>query len=259
MLDGPTLVVAVPGGRMVVREVGSGPPVLLVHGGTATGPHEWSAVAAHLAAARRVVVVDVRAHGGSVHDDGRLGVDRFAADLLHVLRRLGIPRADLVGFSMGGNTVLELLCVHPGLARRTVVVGGSATGDRDRVLALTRTDAWPASLRSLRHDVDATPDYWRRLRDVLVTAWAANTEIDPARLARVSSPVLVVNGADDPVQSPAVARHLADALPDGRLQLVERAGHAVHADRPDAFLDLLDDFLTPTGARHVDITPERVA
>lgn len=250
---------AVPAGRLVVREVGTGPPVVLVHGGTATGTHEWSGVAAHLASRRRVVVVDVRAHGGSVHDDGRLGVTRFAADLLHVLRRLAIPRADFVGFSMGGNTVLELLCRAPERARRAVVVGGSATGDPERVLALTRTDAWPAPLRALRHDVDPSPDYWRRLRDLLVTDWAASTEVDPARLARVDLPVLVVTGADDPIQSPAVARHLADALPHARLELVDRAGHAVHVDRPDLFLTLLDDFLTPTGANHVDRRTIRVA
>lgn len=252
-MNAPVLRVAVPDGRVAVREFGSGAPVVLVHGGTATGCHDWSAVAPHLAATHRVVVVDVRGHGGSVDDSGRLGVERFATDLVHVLRRLAINRADFVGFSMGANTVLRLLCRRPALGRRAVVVGGSATGDPDRVRALMRTDAWPAPLRALRHEIDPAPDYWRRLRNALIADWAATTEIDPAGLARVGCPVLVVNGVDDPIQSAAVARHLADALPDAHLELVERAAHAVHVDRPDLFIDLLDAFLDPNGAPHVPI------
>lgn len=255
----PTLCVAVPEGRVAVREFGSGPPVVLVHGGTATGCHEWRDVATHLAASHRVVVLDVRGHGASSDNSGRLGVERFAADLVHVLRRLAITRADFVGFSMGANTILRLLCRRPELARRAVVIGGSATGDPARVRALMGSDAWPASLRALRHEVDPAPDYWRRLRDALVTDWAATTEIDPGALARVSCPVLVVNGVDDSIQSAAVARHLADALGDAHLELVERAGHAVHADQPALFLDLLDAFLDSTGAPHVPINANHAA
>ena len=248
------LVVAVPDGRVAVQDIGHGPPVLLVHGGTGTGEHDWREVAAHLARTRRVLVVDVRGHGASPNAGGPLTVRRFALDLLHVLARLGVGRTDLVGFSLGANTVLELLCTRPDVGRVAVLVGGSATGSPERVRAISRSPEWPAELRSLRHAVDPDPDYWHRLRTDLLADWAANTEVPPRRLARVRCPTWVVAGVHDPIQRVEVAEHLADALPDGRLVLVPDAGHAVHQDRPDEFLDLLDDVLTsvrPVPSRQV--------
>lgn len=240
--------VPVPDGRLAVTDVGAGPAVLLVHGGTGTGDHDWSAVRAHLARTRRVVTLDQRGHGRSVDGGGVLATSRFAADLPHVLRHLGIPRADLVGFSLGANTVLELLCRRPEWARRAVLIGGSATGSPERIRAIAASPGWPSPLRALRHDVDPSPDYWLRLRNALLEDWAAHATVPGHLLARVRCPVLVVNGCDDPVQLPEVARHLADALPDARLELVPGAGHAAHLDAPEHVLGVLEAFLTPIGA-----------
>lgn len=239
------LVVAVPDGRLAVREQGHGPPVLLVHGGTGTAAHDWADVRAHLVRSRRVVTVDLRGHGASSNHGGPLKMRRLAADLVHVLTRLGIGHTDLVGFSLGANTVLELLCRRPELARRAVLVGGSATGNPERILAMSGPEQWPRSLRQLRHDVDPSSGYWRQLQGELLEDWAANTEVSPRLLERVECPVLVVSGEDDRMQRPEIARHLAASLPDGRLELLPRAGHAAHHDRPERFLELLDEFLPP--------------
>lgn len=239
--------VAVPDGSIAATDRGHGPPVLLVHGGTGTGEHDWGQAARHLErGGRRVVVVDVRGHGASHDASGVLTTRRFAADLLHVLRSLGIGRTDLVGFSLGANTVLELLCRRPDVGRHAVLVGGSATGSPERVRAISASPDWPPALQSLRHDVDPSPDYWYRLRNHLLADWEANTEVPERRLARVRCPVLVVAGVHDPIQRVEVAEHLAAALPRGRLALVEDAGHAVHHDQPDQFLALLDEALSPT-------------
>lgn len=239
-----------PDGRVVASEVGSGPPVVLVHGGTGTGEHDWAAVRQHLAADRRVVTLDLRGHGRSRNEGGELATRRFAADLPHVLTRYGIRCADMVGFSLGANTVLDLLCRRPEWATRAVLVGGSATGQADRVRRMAASPVWPKPLRLLRHEVDPSPDYWRRLRGVLLEDWATHTEVDAQMLARVRCPVLVVNGREDPIQRPEVAAHLARSLPCARLELIEGAGHAVHLDQPARFLALLDGFLTPIGSLH---------
>lgn len=249
------LSIAVPDGMIAVSDRGHGPPVVLVHGGTGTGEHDWGEVADSLERrGRRVVLVDVRGHGASTNQGGPLTTRRFAADLLHVLRVLGIGRTDLVGFSLGANTVLELLCCRPDVGCCAVLVGGSATGSPERVRAISASPEWPPALRSLRHAVDPSPDYWYRLRGHLLADWEANTEIPSRRLARVRCPVLVVAGVHDPVQRVEVAEHLASELPSGRLALVDDAGHAVHHDRPDRFLALLDEALTPTAvARRTEV------
>jgi 3-oxoadipate enol-lactonase len=246
---GPALTVAVPDGRLRVWERGSGRPIVLVHGGTATAAHDWGATVDDLARDHHVVCFDHRGHGGSPDHGGDLALRRFAADLPHVLRRLGLVRATFVGFSMGANTVLHLLVRRPELADAAVVVGGSATGDPAHVRAIAADPAWPGSLRRLVHEVDPSTDYWHRLRSQLLEDWACHTELAPDALARVRCPVLVVNGADDPVQSVSVARHLAGSLPDARLEVVPGAGHAVAWDQPEHFLDLLRTYLAATAAR----------
>src|SRR3990172_4201972 len=115
--------IPVPGGRIAVRERGSGVPLVFLHGGTGTGEHDWGAVADVLASRYRTVVIDLRGHGLSADDERALGIVRFGLDVLHVLRALGLPRAVLVGFSVGGNTLLKLLARDPRPALALVTIG----------------------------------------------------------------------------------------------------------------------------------------
>ncbi len=109
----------------------------MVHGGTGTAEHDWAV--GDRPAARSLP----RHHDGHARPRPLLrprrpssGIDRFGLDLVHVMRAMGVPRAVLVGFSVGANTLLKLVSTRPDLALGLVTIGASvAGGDASRVAA----------------------------------------------------------------------------------------------------------------------------
>lgn len=242
-------VVRVPDGRLAVRDTGSGQPVVLLHGGTGTSAYDWQRVRERLESRYRTVTVDLRGHGESVHGGGDFGMVRFGLDLVHVLRQLALPRAVLVGFSVGGNTVLKLVARQPALAAAIVTIGSAARGDAGRVKEIM-SGPWPDELVALRHTAGDRPDYWRHLRGLLAHDWAQHLDLTEDELGRISCPALVCHGDNDRVQRLDEAFHLYRSLPNARLCVVPGAGHSLQRDKPDLFLAALEDFLTSvsTGA-----------
>lgn len=234
--------VPVPGGRISVRERGSGVPIVFLHGGTGTGEHDWGAVADVLASRYRTVVIDLRGHGLSADDERTLGVVRFGLDVLHVLRALGLPRAVLVGFSVGGNTLLKLLARDPRPALALVTVGASARGDAPRVEEIM-SGPWPDYLITLEHTVGHGPDYWKDLRAALAHDWAHNLALSDDDVRRITCRTLVCHGDGDRIQQLDYAHHLVETLPEAELFVAPGAGHAVQLDQPELFLEALEGFL----------------
>ena len=225
-----------------MTERGSGIPVLFLHGGTGTGEVDWGAVADRLSRRYRTLVLDLRGHGLSPDEASSLGVVRFGLDAIHVLRALGAPRAVLVGFSVGGNSLLKLLARDPRPALALVTVGASARGDASRVEAIM-AGRWPNYLMEIEHEVGHGPDYWKNLRADLAYDWAHNLALDDEGLRRISCPTLVCHGDGDRIQQLDYAHHLAEVLPDAELFVAPDAGHAVQLDQPAPFVERLEAFL----------------
>jgi pimeloyl-ACP methyl ester carboxylesterase len=192
---------------------GAGAPIVLVHGWGSSIRENWvrTGWVEALRAERRVVALDVRGHGDSdkPHDQAAYSYSRMARDVLRVMDRLGIAKADLLGYSMGSFMGASLLGQAPG--RFSSMILGGIGDETDQSLALLPrivaglraenperlTD--PVSL-GYRKYVDADP---RNDREALALAalqmWP---EGFPLRLigssvAQLDVPVLVVNGATD--------------------------------------------------------------
>jgi pimeloyl-ACP methyl ester carboxylesterase len=107
---------------------GDGPPLLLLHGSymtiDTTGP-----LLPGLAESRQVIAVELQGHGHTADVDRPITYDQMADDSAELLRHLGVERADVMGFSMGGAVALQLAMRHPELVRRMVVASTSYTSD----------------------------------------------------------------------------------------------------------------------------------
>lgn len=98
-----------------------GTPLLLVHGGyglTST----FDALGEKLAADRQVIAIELRGHGHSGDDPRPFGWDEFGDDIAGVIRHLGLGRADLLGYSLGGGASLRCAIRHPDAVRRLAVI-----------------------------------------------------------------------------------------------------------------------------------------
>ena len=255
-------------------ELGTGPPVVLLNG-TGSPMAEWDPdFLSALAADRRVIVFDYPGLGDST-SRGRTGFAGLAAATAEFMTDIGLPKADLLGWSMGGFVVQELMRKHPSRVRRAVLVGTNPGGS-DTTLGprwVQRADSDPrAGVRTyLRTNYPHTRCAQRQGRAFVARLERAVNEgrypqaTVPARtydrmvaaedpwlrsnhnaeeLRGVDVPVLIVVGARDVITPPANSRALAALLPDSTLLQVPAAGHSVLFQAPipsaaaiSAFLD----------------------
>lgn len=236
------------GARLRYATVGAGAPLVMLHGGFGSWL-DWYAEMPTLAASRRLVLVNFRGHGGSTLGRGDFTYRKYAGDVLAVLDALGIERADFVGWSDGGNAALLLASLHPGRVGRIVAMGANAnpaglTADAARELAVgTAEDA--GVFRRLLHRVQAAPGIgWRALWTRVTRLWANHPTLGEADLERIGAPVLLMLGERDAV-SPEHGRWMADALPNGELEIVPDVGHDLPQAAPDAVIAAIGRFLEP--------------
>jgi pimeloyl-ACP methyl ester carboxylesterase len=139
------------GVRLAVAQDGEGPPVVLLHGLTATRRYVVMGSRALERSGHRVIAYDARGHGQSSRapDPGAYGYEVLAGDLRAVMDGLGIERAVLAGASMGAHTLLRFALDAPErVAGLVVITPAYEPGDNDDPARLARWDALAAGLRS---------------------------------------------------------------------------------------------------------------
>lgn len=214
---GTTQMASVNGMQMFYRTVGSGSPLLLLHSGTQSGDM-WDPLVAALSARYRLIIPDLRGHGGSTNPDGPLATRRFADDVVALLDYLEISRCKAIGASAGGMTLLHLAMTHPERIEALVVVGvGTDLPKACRaILAGTSTDSLSEAswkiLRARHKHGDA------QIRALY--AWIASLatddgdmKIDTAKLASIEVPMLIVHGDRDYCFPASMAWDIHQAVP----------------------------------------------
>jgi pimeloyl-ACP methyl ester carboxylesterase len=254
--DGAMPFLTVDNARLYFQEHGTGDPLVWAHEFSGTGDAFCANLPPALGDRYRVIAPDLRGHGRSTGAPDTIRLDRFAADLVALLDHLDIERAHLVGFSVGAQAFLILATQHLPRVRTLALVGAAHVWDegiRARIRALganlSAQPGWIDWQRQL-HDAVHGPDHWQVLYERL-RAWADDPAVppfQPADLAAITCPVLVIHGDGDSIYPIHVATALYQALPNAELAVVPRTGHGPHMERPALFAHLLTDF----HARHAE-------
>ena len=245
---------------------GSGPVVVLVHGG-GFDRRLWDGQVEALRRHFRVIRYDARGYGASASPDS--AAFRHHEDLAALLEHLGVARASVVGQSLGGRIALDLALARPELVDRIVAVGPGVSGwpwaasdfgpwletfrrgaqGRDTALVV---EGWLASgyMASVRERPELRARVARYARDN-ARAWfdpGNEPELDPPamhRLAEIRAPTLVIVGSRDEEVIRRIADTLAARLPNVRREVIPGAGHAPNLEEPGRFNRLVVDFLRP--------------
>ena len=130
MIDNPAWL-STGDGRLGYRATGTGPPLVLLHGGF-LDHHMWDDQISDLASRYRVIAPDARGHGVSANATRPF---RPTDDLAALLRHLGTGPAVLAGVSMGAGTAVDTALEHPGLVR-ALIISGAGTSEPEF------TDPW---------------------------------------------------------------------------------------------------------------------
>ncbi len=247
-------------------EVGSGPPLVILHGlfGSA---RNWTTVAKTLGQDHRVVTVDLRNHGVSPWAES-MDYRELAADVLAFLERHGLEGATVMGHSMGGKTAMLLALEQGDAVGRLIVVDiapvAYAHTHAPAIEALRKVDLAAAGRRGevdralqpeipdpvlrgfLLHNLVSEEGSlrWR----INLEALAENMEVltgYPDGLAGLAydGPALFLAGAASDYVRPQSEAAIRALFPRAEIDRIEDAGHWVHAEQPQAFLARVRAFL----------------
>ncbi len=249
---------AADGTRIWYDTLGEGEPLLLVHG-QSLDHTMWNGVAEGLARRHRVVRMDLRGTGDSdAPVDEPYTMDLLARDALAVLDDLGVGRAHVYGFSMGGKVAQTLAATSPGrigaLILGSTAPGGTHEVERPREASLALRKANTEEGRGLIAHLFYTPAWADAHPDTVATIVPRNPLRAQRRhyeaslrhdgwdlLPAITAPTLVLHGEDDELTPAANAKLLAERIPGARLSLLPGVRHGYpHEAAPGATREVLD-------------------
>lgn len=107
---------------------GTGAPLILLHGGV-IGIEMFGPILPALSEQRKVIAVELQGHGRTADIDRPLSFEAMADDVAALMKQLGLERADVMGYSLGGGVALQIANRHPGSVRKLVVVSAPCKRD----------------------------------------------------------------------------------------------------------------------------------
>ena len=246
-------------------EVGRGDPLVLVHG-LGDDHRAWRRAVPDLALRHRVYLYDLRGHGETTLGDADGTLRQLGDDLVGLLDAVGLDRAHIGGFSLGGTIAMRLAIDHPERVDRLVLVATSsrvgrtaAEWYRERAAMVEHEDTWlrqtldrdtaevyaqsPNELQEgllIRRQSTADPrGYGNACRAM---AALRDAPLDP-ELGAISAATLIVASDLDQHCPPKAAEIIASGVRGSRLEVIKGAGHAIPVERPQELTASMNRFL----------------
>lgn len=253
------------GAEQFVQEQGQGTPLILLHG-FPLDHRMWQAQIDALSENYRIITPDLRGMGQSDVPVSNMSIDNYADDILTLMDKMGIQKAVLGGFSMGGYVAFSLLRKAPKRFTALILANTRPEADgqearRNRMnMAVSLYDKGSAAARDamlpkLLTELSAQeqPKLVNTLSTVmesmpaegLVHACLAMAFREDAAylLSTISVPTLVIAGELDPIAPPDVMKKMADHITGASYHVIPAASHLTPMEKPEAFSALLEDFM----------------
>jgi pimeloyl-ACP methyl ester carboxylesterase len=198
-----------------------GTPLVLIHGGGSTIGTNFGRVLPLLSRTRRVIAVEVQAHGHTRDIDRPFTFEQDADDVVALLDSLHVPKADILGFSNGGTTALQIAIRHPGKVNRLVIASsnyrrdGMQEGFWDFMEKGTYADM-PQPYKDAYLKINPSQEGVHAMHDRDAKRMLAFKDIPGESIKAIGAPTLVVVGDRDVIR-PEHALELSRTLPHARL------------------------------------------
>lgn len=219
--------------ELFYTKTGSGPTLLLLHGNGEDSTYFVHQVE-EFSRDFTVYAIDTRGHGKSPRGAAPFTISQFADDLLAFMDQQGLPQADILGFSDGGNIALTFALRHPDRLRRLILNGANL--DPKGVKPLVQL---PIVLGYHLASLSKSPK--ARAHAELLGLMVNEPHIDPAELKKLTMPVLVIAGTKDMIQE-RHTRLIANRIPGARLALIP-GDHFIASKAPTTFNRAVRQFL----------------
>ena len=239
--------------RMYYVDEGKGPPLLLLHGGTATVATSFGTLLGGFAQRRRVIAPEQIGHGHTGDANRPFTYQGMADDTAALLAQLGIKETDVLGISDGGVVGMYLAVRHPTLVRKLIVLG-AGFADRDLAKTIRWADqvtpqSWPSDDSYDKNTPDG-PGHWPVFQRKILEMYKAWTGLRPDEIAALHAPTMIVSGDRDYYLRADRAEEMRKALPNSWLCVLPDTTHAQLHLRGAWLTPMIDAFLDapPTSA-----------
>lgn len=251
----------VDGLKMYYEIHGTGEPVVLLHGAFMTiSDDNWSVLINELAKTRKVIAVEMQGHGRTGDINRDITYENLSEDVAALLDRLKIPKADIVGYSLGGGVAMQTAIRHPEKVRKVVVL--SAVIRRDGWVK-EANDFWPnftwelfkgtpmeAEYKRLSPTPDKFPDFVNHIKATAMRPYDFGAD----KLKATKAPMFFIFGDADGVRIEHIAEMYSlkgggnihgDMQPrsESRLAIVPGATHVTLMERRLLIVPMISDFL----------------
>lgn len=207
---------------------GTGKPLVLLHGGGSTITTTFGRILPELAKNHQVIAIESQSHGHTADIDRPFSFEQDADDVAALLQHLHIPKADIMGFSNGGTTSLQIAIRHPEMVNKLILC--STLYKRDGMPAgffegmeHASLEQMPRPLQDAYRKINPDPKGLMAMFNRDKNRMIAFKDIPDAAIKFIQAPALVING-DAEVIKAEHALELSRALPHAQLAILP-GGH----------------------------------
>lgn len=197
--------------KMYYEVHGKGEPLVLLHGAFMTITNNWSEWIPELAKTRQVIAVEMQGHGRTGDIARDMTSENLADDVAALLAYLNVPKADVLGYSMGGTVAMQVAVRHPENVRKVVVISspyrrdGMTQEGRDAIKGITPELFVGSPLETEYKKLSPTPDAFPGFVKHVLDADAKGYDLDAAQLKATKAPMFFIFGDADGIRLEHVA------------------------------------------------------
>jgi pimeloyl-ACP methyl ester carboxylesterase len=245
--------------NMYYEIYGEGAPIVLVHGSFMTIDMNYGKLIPELARTRKIIAYEIQGHGRTADIDRPFSFPALADDIAGLLAYLEMPKADILGFSLGAAVGLQLAISHPQVVNKLVFISctfrtsGWSKEARDFFLDMKGDDLDKTPLKPEYDRLAPDKDHWRTFVSKMILFDNVLYDFGADKVQTVQSPVLMIFGDNDGIDLGHVAEMYRllggsicgdkDGLPVSQLAILPGATHSGLMNQTARLMDLITPFL----------------
>ena len=245
--------------KMYYEVHGRGEPVVLLHGAFMTIPSNWAGWIAKLSKTRKVIAIEMQGHGRTADVPRDFTDENLADDVAALLNYLKIPRADVMGYSMGGAVAMQCAIRHPDKVRKAVIMSstfrsdGAVAGALESIPKLTADDFKGSPIETDYKRLSPTPNDFAKFVQRIAATASKSYDFGADKLKATTAPMFFIHGDADGVRLAHVAEMFrlkggethGDMGPRSasRLAILPDTTHVTLMQRMPIILPMVNDFL----------------
>lgn len=247
-------------GIKVYYEVyGEGKPVVLLHGAFMTIDMNWGQLIPELSKNRKVIALELQGHGHSPFSERKLSHAMLASDVTKVMDFLKIDKADVVGYSFGGEVAYQLAIQNPERLNKLVIISSTYKTNGwlpevNKAFEGMKPDLFTNSpLHTGYNAVAPDKTKWTKFLEQMIASAGQPFDLGDDHISKIPAPVLIIAGDNDGLDKIELAKTYkllggnvsADmaAMPKSQLAIVPGQGHVSLMMETATILNYLNSFL----------------